>query len=97
MRLFSESGVAERVLETASTFEGSCVASLELSVGSFGGWFALPGGFEEYAGTLRFGGLCFGKRPRGPGGEGVPRVAKVRVHCRDSRSDQLTADSIVQL
>lgn len=95
MRVFSESGVVERALETASTFEGSWGAFFGVSVGSFGGGGGvLPGGLEEYAGILRFGGACFGKRPRGPGGEGVARVAKARVCGRGSRNDHLNVGSI---
>lgn len=86
MRGFCESGVVERALDTASTFVASFGASL--------GWFAggsLPGCLDEDDGVLRCGGMCLGKRPRGPGGEGVPRVANVRLSCRGSRNDQRAA------
>jgi hypothetical protein len=93
-RLLSPFAVVARALETASTLDGSAEASFGGSLGSFDGG-SFPDGFEEYAGTLRCGGICLGRRPRGPGGGGVPRVANVRMHRRGSRSDHLAAGSIV--
>jgi hypothetical protein len=93
-KVFSPFGVVASAFETASTLVGSAEASFGGSFGLFGGGGSLPDGFDEYAGTLRCGGTCLGRRPRGPGGGGVPRVANVRMHCRGSRNDNLAADSI---
>jgi hypothetical protein len=93
-RLFSPVAVVARAFETASTLDGSTDASFGASLGLFGGG-SLPDGLDEYAGALRCGALCLGRRPRGPGGGGVPRVANVRMHCLGSRSGHLAAGSIV--
>lgn len=93
-RLFSPFGVVARAFETASTLDGAGAASFGGSLGLFDGG-SLPDGFDEYAGALRCGGICLGRRPRGAGRGGVPRVANVRMHCRGSRSDHLAAGSIV--
>jgi hypothetical protein len=92
--VFSPSGVVASALETASTLEGSAAASFGGSLELFGvGSFA--DGLDEYAGALRCGVMLLVRRPRGPGGRGVPRVANVRMHCRGRRNDHLAAGNIV--
>jgi hypothetical protein len=93
-RLFSPFGVVASAFETASTLDGSVVASFGGSLELFGvGSFADC--LDEYAGALRWGVMCLVRRPRGPGGGGVPRVANVRVVCRGRRNDHLAAGNIV--
>jgi hypothetical protein len=94
-RLFSPFGLAASAFDTASTLECSAEASLGASLG-LSRDDSLPGCFE-YAGDLRWGEMCLGRRPRGSGGGGVPRVANDRMHCRGSRSDHLAVGSIVRV
>lgn len=96
MRLFSASGVVESAFETASTFEGGSAGASGVLLASFG--VGAPAFcLDEYAGSLRCGGLCRDGRPLGPGGGGVQRVANALKPCRGSRSDHLAAGSIVKL
>lgn len=90
MRLFCESGIWARALETASFLEGGS---------KDGGWFeggSLGGCCAELS---RGGGGCrrIGEGllmlPRGPGG--VCRVAKARTYCRGSRNDQRAAGTML--
>jgi hypothetical protein len=93
-RLFSLFGVVASAFETASTLEGSAVGSFGGSLELFGvGSFADC--LEEYAGALRCGVTFLVRRPRGPGGVGVLRVANVRMPCRGRRIDHLATGNIV--
>jgi hypothetical protein len=76
-RLFSPLGVVASACDTASTLEDSAGGSLGGSLS--GPLDSFPDGLEE-AGALRCGGICLDRRPRGPGGGGVARVANVRMH-----------------
>jgi hypothetical protein len=95
-RLFSLLGVVESAVDTASTFEGGLEAFCGESFGLFG-VLSPPLCLDEYAGDLRCGILLLDRRPRGPGGGGVPRVANVRMRGRGTRSDHLAAGSMLRL
>jgi hypothetical protein len=87
---FWASGVVARAFDTASTRDGSFAESFDASCSGPLFW---PAGCPDdlAAGSLRWGGVCLGRRPRGPGGGGVPRVANARSCWRGSRNDHLTA------
>jgi hypothetical protein len=91
MRLFSESGVVERALDTASTLDvsfgdSSCVF----------GEFSLPGGFVEYGKLVR-GALCLDRRLRSGSCRGVLLVTNDGALCRGSRKDHLAAGNILNV
>lgn len=87
MKLFSESGVVARALDTASTFEGPLGGSL--------GDGSLPGDLVEYAAAIR---RCIqaGERLRGLTSDGV-FVVSDRRSCRGGRANHLAAGSILSV
>jgi hypothetical protein len=88
MRLLSESGVVERALDTASTFDVSFGASSCVFRDA-----SLLGGLVEYAKPVG-GVVCFGRRLRSAS-RGVSLVMNDGALCRGSRKDHLAAGSIL--